>query len=150
MDHRTTAETPALASGGPASEHVLLALVERARQASASAYAPYSKFRVGAAVVARDGSVYAGCNVENASYGLTICAERCAIWKAVSEGHTDLVALAVYTPTDTITPPCGACRQVAYEFGAGMAIICSSEGGTRNHTIAELLPGAFGPSDLGK
>lgn len=150
MDRRTT-ENPVVASGEAPSQHTLLALVERARQASAAAYAPYSKFSVGAAVLARDGSVYTGCNVENASYGLTICAERCAIWKAVSEGHKDLIALAVYTPTPTLTPPCGACRQVAYEFGGPtLPVICGSDGGTRNHTLGELLPGAFGPADLKK
>jgi cytidine deaminase len=149
MDH-STRESPILGLGNEPSEHLLLTLLERARQASTAAYAPYSKFHVGAAVLTRDGSVYSGCNVENASYGLTICAERLAIWKAVSEGRTEIVALAVFTPTTSITPPCGACRQVAFEFGPKMEIICGSDGGTRRHTITELLPGAFGPSDLGK
>jgi cytidine deaminase len=130
------------------SADVIAALVARARLASAAAYAPYSKFAVGAAVLTADGATYAGCNVENASYGLTICAERLAIWKAVFHGQTKIEALAVYTPTASITAPCGACRQVAYEFGPDMIVICASDGGTRQHTLEELLPGAFGPRDL--
>jgi cytidine deaminase len=124
------------------------ALVARAREASAAAYAPYSRFKVGAAVRAADGSIFTGCNVENASYGLTVCAERVAIWKAVSEGHTQLVALAVYTPTTTLTPPCGACRQVAFEFGPAMTVVSACDGATGRHSLADLLPGAFGPADL--
>jgi cytidine deaminase len=150
MDERNTAETTTLGSGEIPSQTALLTLVERARQAAGAAYAPYSRFRVGAAVLASDGSVYTGCNIENASYGLTICAERCAIWKAVSDGKREIVALAVFTPTHSITPPCGACRQVAYEFGPAMAVICGSDDGTRIHALADLLPGAFGPSDLGR
>jgi cytidine deaminase len=126
------------------------ALVEQARQASAAAYAPYSGFRVGAAVVTSDGTVHAGCNVENASYGLTICAERLAIWKAVFEGHPKIETLVVYTPTAALTPPCGACRQVACEFGPDMVVICASEAGARRYTLGELLPGAFGPLSLGR
>jgi cytidine deaminase len=134
---------------GPSPE-IAAALVERARQAGARAYAPYSRFAVGAAVLTADGAVYAGCNVENASYGLTICAERLAIWKAVSDGHTRIDALAVYTPTSSITPPCGACRQVAFEFGPDMTVICAGDAGSERHTLGELLPGAFGPRDLGR
>ncbi len=126
----------------------LAQLVAEARDASARAYAPYSRFRVGAAVLAADGTVVSGCNVENASYGLTICAERVAITKAVSAGHTQLVALAVYTPTEAPTPPCGACRQVANEFGPGMVVVCAGAAGQTVHGLAELLPFAFGPGNL--
>jgi len=124
------------------------ALIAQAREASAAAYAPYSGFQVVAAAVTADGTVHAGCNVENASYGLTVCAERVALWKAASEGHLRITTLVVYTPTTAITPPCGACRQVAFEFGPDMRVICASEGGAEEHTLAELLPGAFGPSAL--
>lgn len=150
MDGKSTQEISALGGGQSPSEPLLLALLERARQASAAAYSPYSNFPVGAAVLTREGSIYTGCNVENASYGLTVCAERVAIWKAVSEGHREVVALAVFTPTAKIKAPCGACRQVAFEFGPGMEIICGSDTGTLRHTLRALLPAAFGPSDLTK
>jgi cytidine deaminase len=127
-----------------------VALIDRARQASTGAYSPYSRFQVGAAVLTDDGAIHTGCNVENASYGLTVCAERVAIWKAVSEGQGRIEMLVVYTPTTAITPPCGACRQVAFEFGPEMRVICASEGGVEAYTLAELLPGAFGPSALRK
>jgi cytidine deaminase len=127
-----------------------VALIERARQASAAAHAPYSRFPVGAAVLTADGETFSGCNVENASYGLTVCAERVAIWKAVSEGHPRIATLVVYTPTVSITAPCGACRQVAFEFGPITRVVCASDGGVEEYTLGELLPGAFGPSSLGQ
>jgi cytidine deaminase len=133
-----------------ASDPTTVALIGHARHASAAAYAPYSGFRVGAAVLTADGEIYGGCNVENASYGLTVCAERVAIWKAVSDGAPRITTLVVYTPTSTITAPCGACRQVAFEFGPDMKVICVCDGGEEEFTLAQLLPGAFGPSSLGK
>src|SRR5579864_6622228 len=92
-------------------------LLRAARSASRQAYCPYSRFAVGAALLSADGRVFAGCNVENASYGLTICAERNAIFQAVAAGERRIQAIAIYTPTPTPSAPCGACRQVLYEFG---------------------------------
>src|SRR3954471_20685817 len=92
-------------------------LAAAARAASEQAYCPYSNFRVGAAVLTEDGAVFSGCNIENASYGLTICAERTAVFHAAAKGHRAIVAVAVYTPTTFPTAPCGACRQVINEFG---------------------------------
>jgi cytidine deaminase len=128
----------------------LLREAERAaREVSARAYAPYSGFRVGAAVVTASGRVIAGCNVENASYGLTICAERVAVFTAVAEGETEVRAVVVYTPTPTPTAPCGACRQVLHEFGPGAEVISVCDGAGRTHTaLPALLPGAFGPVNL--
>ena len=122
-------------------------LVEAARHARRAAYAPYSHFAVGAAVLTRSGKVVTGCNIENASFGLTVCAERVAIWKAVSEGETDFVALAVVTSIDG--SPCGACRQVMAEFALDMPVIIADlQQVHRIATVAELLPGAFTPDDL--
>jgi cytidine deaminase len=135
--------------GSAPSQQAIDRLIELARQAATGAHAPYSQFHVGAAVLTARGAMYTGCNVENASYGLTICAERLAIWKAVSEGHKEIAAIVVYTPTTTVTPPCGACRQVAAEFaGDAATVICASNGELRRHTVGELLPGAFRPSNL--
>jgi cytidine deaminase len=122
-------------------------LVEAARLARQSAYAPYSRFAVGAAVLTRSGKVVTGCNIENASFGLTVCAERVAILKAVSEGETNFVALAVVTSIDG--SPCGACRQVMAEFALDMPVIIADlQQVHRIATVAELLPGAFTPDDL--
>ena len=96
------------------SEHEIL--ISAARQARENAHAPYSNFRVGAAVRATSGRIFGGCNVENATYGLTVCAERIAIFKALSEGERGFDAIPVVTDTDTLTPPCGACRQLIWEF----------------------------------
>ena len=124
-------------------------LLDAARQASARAYAPYSKFHVGAAVLADDGRVFAGANVENASYGLTSCAERNAIFAAVFAGVRQIVAVAIHTPTGAPVSPCGACRQVIHEFGADTVVVSCCDGDARRRwTIGELLPGAFGPRDL--
>jgi len=118
-------------------------LFEEARKASAFAYAPYSKFRVGAALLTEDGKIFSGCNVENRSFGLTICAERNAVTKAVSGGHLVFKALAVCTP-DSSAPvgPCGACRQVLSEFMApSSAVLFGGSGEERvNTTIGELYP----------
>jgi cytidine deaminase len=124
-------------------------LVTAAVNARLNAYAPYSKFRVGAAVLADSGKVFAGCNVENASYGLTICAERSAIFKAVSEGEKRLTALVLCLEGGG--SPCGACRQVIHEFGPGIPILTCDSGGQLvfETTLDRLLPEAFGPNSLG-
>jgi cytidine deaminase len=124
-------------------------LMAAARQAAQAAYAPYSKFRVGAALLAGSGRIYSGCNVENASYGLTNCAERTAVFKAVAAGERKIVAIAVHTPTRRPTPPCGACRQVLNEFGPGAAVFCTGRAGRPlETTVDQLLPSAFGPASL--
>lgn len=125
-------------------------LIAAARAAAERAYAPYSRFRVGAAVRARSGRVYAGCNVENASYGLAICAERSAVFQAVSAGEDAIEAVAVYTPTPTPTAPCGACRQVIAEFGPFARVLCVCDGPERIETTLDaLLPYRFGRGSLG-
>jgi cytidine deaminase len=115
-----------------------------ARLACANAYCPYSRFPVGAAVLASDGTVASGCNVENGSFGLTVCAERNAIFRAVAEGATSVVALVVYTPTPKPTTPCGACLQVIAEFGrdARIRMACAS-GEHDERAFGELLPHGF-------
>jgi cytidine deaminase len=124
-------------------------LIAAARRAAQAAYAPYSKFRVGAAVLTRAGKIHTGCNVENASYGLSNCAERTAIFKAVAEGERKIAAVAVYTPTRKPTLPCGACRQVINEFGLRAVILCVCNSRERiETTLDQLLPGAFGRKDL--
>jgi cytidine deaminase len=126
-------------------------LIAAARLASEQAYCPYSRFRVGAAVLTDRGEIFPGCNVENASYGLTICAERNAIFQAVARSKHPFVirAVAVFTPTDLPTAPCGACRQVINEFGpdAYVLSVCDGEG-VIEIRLSELLPRAFGPKNL--
>ena len=120
-----------------------------ARRAAKSAYSPYSKFNVGAAVLAGSGRTYLGGNVENASYGLSICAERTAIFTAVAAGERALEALAVYTPTPAPTMPCGACRQVLHEFGSHALVISICNSSRRlESTLPALLSHAFGPENL--
>lgn len=122
-----------------------------ARAAAGNAYAPYSKFRVGAAVLTESGKIYAGCNVENASYGLANCAERTAIFSAVAAGEKKLKlrCVVVYTPTKMAAAPCGACRQVINEFGPQARVISFCQGADLIDTSLDaLLPGAFGPQDL--
>ena len=120
------------------------ALLAAAKAASARAYCPYSRFAVGAAVQTTDGRVFAACNVENASYGLAICAERNAIFHAVAAGARDIVAIAVYTPTPAYTTPCGACRQVLLELAANADVLCGCDGAGRGHfTVQALLPHGF-------
>ena len=122
-------------------------LIAKAMEAREKAHAPYSDFAVGAALLARSGRVYTGCNVENASYGLSICAERTAVFKAVSEGERDFEAIAVVTENGV--PPCGACRQVLMEFGEDIQVIVADEaGGYRVFSLQELLPEAFTPEHL--
>lgn len=124
-------------------------LEKTARAAAKASYSPYSRFRVGAAVLAESGKIYSGCNVENASYGLCNCAERTALFSAVAAGERAVRAIAVYTPTKTPTPPCGACRQVINEFGPGAIVISICDGAERAETtLDKLLPGAFGPENL--
>ena len=127
-------------------------LAAAAKQAAGRAYAPYSKFTVGAAILTDSGKIYSGCNVENASYGLTNCAERTAIFGAVAAGEKKLRlrCVVVYTPTAAATAPCGACRQVIYEFGPQARVISICDGQQQvDVSIDALLPGAFGPADLG-
>jgi cytidine deaminase len=118
-------------------------LAAAARDASRQAYCPYSRYAVGAAARTADGRIFTGCNVENASFGLSICAERNAIFHAVASGARDLVALVVYTPTAQPASPCGACRQVIVEFGAAQVMACCDGAATTRWNAAELLPGAF-------
>lgn len=128
----------------------LSALVAEARAASGRAYCPYSRFRVGAAVLTDSGAVVAGCNVENASYGLTICAERAAVFQAIARGASAIRAVVVYTPTEIPTAPCGACRQVLNEFGPDCEVLCVCDGPeTIRARLDSLLPSAFGPRNLG-
>jgi len=120
---------------------------EAACTAREQAYAPYSKFKVGAAVIGGSGTVYAGINVENASFGLTACAERVAIFKAVSAGERDILAVAVCTESGVT--PCGSCRQVIREFAADCPVyILDTNGSSRETSLAALLPQSFGKGDL--
>ena len=127
-------------------------LIQEAREARLKAYVPYSQFRVGAALATRDGKIYHGCNVENASYGLTNCAERTAFFGAIADGQKpgDFVALAVVGETDGPISPCGACRQVILELGgAGLQVILANMGNAVDLTTpAHLLPAAFSGGDL--
>jgi cytidine deaminase len=126
-------------------------LAAMAKKAAGRAYAPYSKFQVGAAILTATGKMYSGCNVENASYGLTNCAERTAIFSAVAAGEKNLRlrCVVVYTPTKAATAPCGACRQVIYEFGPDARVLSCCDSRERiDVSIRALLPGAFGPHDL--
>jgi cytidine deaminase len=125
------------------------ALWKAARQARRRAYAPYSKFLVGAAVLAGSGKVYTGCNVENASYGLTCCAERTAIFKAVAAGERRLRAVAIALDAPDAGAPCGACRQVIFEFGPDADVVLGTlRGPARVERAGDLLPAAFGPRNL--
>lgn len=118
----------------------LLAAAVAARQRS---YSPYSHFAVGAALSTAAGDVFAGANIENASYGLSMCAERVAIYHALSRGHSAFVAVAVSGPDGVLAMPCGACRQVLFEFGPAMDVIYADAGELKVTPLAALLPGAF-------
>lgn len=127
-------------------------LIKSALEAREKAYVPYSKFQVGAAVLTDDGHVFTGCNIENASYGATNCAERTAIFKAVSEGYRTIKAIVIVGDTSTYTYPCGICRQVISEFADGNieVILAKSETDYVVKTLDEILPGAFTKKDLEK
>ncbi|MDG7014334.1 MAG: cytidine deaminase [Nitrososphaerota archaeon] len=126
-------------------------LVDAARKAREHAYSPYSGVKIGAAVLTADGRVYTGANVENASYGLSCCAERAAIFKAVSEGADRILALAVVGKSEQFTRPCGACRQVMVEFNPDMAVMMRGvDGFSADATARSLLPAAFKPPELAK
>jgi len=124
-------------------------LIEAALKARENAHAPFSKFKVGAAVMDSSGRIHTGCNIENATYGLTLCAERVAIFKAVSEGGRDFTRVAVVADTDTLTPPCGACRQILWEFCGDVEIVLGNlNGRTETHRLAALFPKPFDRSFL--
>lgn len=123
-------------------------LIECAIEARQQSYSPYSNFAVGAALLCEDGTIYKGCNIENASYGLTNCAERTAIFKAISEGHRKFKALAVVADTEWPCAPCGACRQVVAEFKIPLIIMGNLMGNIKIVTIEELLPFSFSESDV--
>ena len=119
-------------------------LIEKAIAARLKSVAPFSKFLVGAALRTKEGKVFTGCNVESASYGLTVCAERVAIWKALSEGERDFTDLVIVADTEQLTPPCGTCRQIIWEFAKHAQIVLANLRGAREEVdIAHLLPKAF-------
>ena len=125
-------------------EHDFAPLIEAATAARLQSVAPFSNFLVGAAVRTKGGKVYIGCNVESASYGLTVCAERVAIWKALSEGEREFTELAVVADTETLTPPCGTCRQIIWEFCKHATIVLANLSGEQEVvSIKALLPRAF-------
>lgn len=126
-----------------------LKLIEGAKMARENAYTPHSKFKVGAAVLTASGKIFTGCNIENASYGLSNCAERTAIFKAVSEGEKDLTAIAIVTDLPQPASPCGACRQVIYEFGPdALVIMANMQDEIKEYSIKQLLSEAFSSRDL--
>jgi len=131
-------------------ENDIVDLIKQSRVAMTYAYCPYSKFQVGAALLTTEGKVFTGCNVENVSYGLTVCAERTAIFKAVSEGYTEYKAMAISTNLqDQWSSPCGACRQVLLEFGVDYELYLSKPDLTYwKTTPGALLPGGFSPKLL--
>jgi len=121
-------------------------LMDMAKEASKKSYSPFSRFAVGASVLAKSGKIYTGCNVENSSFGMTICAERCAIFKAISEGEREILAVAIYSPNADDCNPCGACRQVMYEFQdseLGVEIITESMSELVIRKLSEYLPYGF-------
>jgi cytidine deaminase len=125
-------------------------LVREAKQARMNARAPYSGFKVGAALETRSGKIFTGCNVENSSYGLTVCAERVAIWKALSEGESDFRRLLILTDSTQLTPPCGACRQIIWEHCGDIEVFLANlKGSKTKHRMKKLLPLAFDKECLG-
>ena len=124
-------------------------LISAAKAARANAHAPFSHFKVGAALRTSSGKIFGGCNVENATYGLTICAERVAIFKAISEGQHKFDALAVVTDTDSLTPPCGACRQLIWEFCGDLPVVMANlQGKVEELRMSQLFPKPFDSSNL--
>ena len=119
-------------------------LIAAATAVRENAYAPFSSFKVGSAIEMEDGEVIDGCNVESASYGLTVCAERVAIWKAISEGKRKIKHIAVVADTEELTPPCGVCRQIIWEFGGDIPVTMANlKGKTETVQMKDLLPRAF-------
>ena len=119
-------------------------LIAKATAAREKALAPYSNFKVGAALRMKDGRIYTGCNIENVSYGLSICAERVALWKALSEGALDFSEIAIVTDADVLTSPCGACRQLLWEYCGNIPVhLHSLKGPREKHSLAELFPFPF-------
>lgn len=129
-------------------EQELQKLIQAATEMRKQSYSPYSNFAVGAAVLSNDGYIYGGCNIENASYGLTNCAERTAIFNAVSDGKRNISAIAVVADTDRPCSPCGACRQVIGEFKIPCIIMANLKGEYKTVTLEELLPFSFSNTDL--
>ena len=128
-----------------------LELIEAAKDVREKAYAPYSNFKVGAALRTKSGEIYTGCNVESASYGLTVCAERVAIWKAVSEGVTEFETIAVVADTASPTPPCGACRQIIWEFCGDITVVLANLSEvSATLQMKDLLPLPFDRGLLGR
>ena len=125
-------------------KHADQELIDAAIAVRENAYAPFSEFRVGAALETDDGDIIDGCNVESASYGLTVCAERVAIWKAISQGKRKIKHIAVVADTEELTPPCGVCRQIIWEFGGDIPVILANlKGKTEVVQMRDLLPRAF-------
>jgi cytidine deaminase len=125
------------------------ALIDAARAARERAHAPYSHFKVGAALRAKSGRIFTGCNVENATFGLTVCAERVAVWKAISEGERGFDSVAVVTESDMLTPPCGACRQILWEFcGDAEIILANLKGQVEVYRLSVLFPKPFDASNF--
>jgi len=125
------------------------ALIAAAAKVRENAHAKFSNFKVGAALRTPSGKIYSGCNIENATYGLTVCAERTAIFKAISEGERKFDAIAVVTDTDTLTPPCGACRQIIWEFCGDVPVILANlRGKTETFLMSQLFPKPFDSSNL--
>jgi cytidine deaminase len=125
-------------------KHADQELIDAATAVRENAYAPFSDFRVGAALETEDGEIIDGCNVESASYGLTVCAERVAIWKAISQGKRKIKHIAVVADTEELTPPCGVCRQIIWEFGGDIPVILANlKGKTEVVRMKDLLPRAF-------
>lgn len=119
-------------------------LIKAAVRVRENAHAPFSNFKVGAALMTKNGKIYTGCNIENATYGLTICAERNAIFKAISEGEKDFETISVVADTDKLTPPCGACRQIIWEFCGDVPVILANlNGNSETVMMKELFPRAF-------
>jgi len=128
---------------------LMLELINQAQAAYRQAYVPYSHYPVGSAVLFSSGKIYSGCNVENASYGLTVCAERNAIFQAVAQGERELQGIAIAVPTEGFPSPCGACRQVIREFAVDCPVILiNGTGQTRLTSLKKLLPESFGPEFL--
>ena len=126
-------------------------LIHEARQVRLNARAPYSGFKVGAALETRQGKIFTGCNVENSTYGLTVCAERVALWKAISEGESEFSRIAVVADTEVLTPPCGACRQLLWEFCGDVEVILANlRGNETRHQLKTLFPFPFDQDFLTK